>query len=259
MGHERVGILPRRKPWLDITNNIRLSLSDRTIAPSDIGRQVLEKVRKQYEHLHTDSGVQAAFSYLIALSTSTKPANTDSMTNIDVSLQNNPSPLKITSQLKEYVNHNKDSSEYAELAIRAAADAIIYWTKAQSDQKVLFQDTTPAQEIWHNISGREFCEVSRIFFARLTERYLRYFLERSLSAQTNSLKARENFSNSISTHINDISLHAFETSKITQSFAAGWFNKYANDSRPTDEHVKAFLKVASGKLREELLREQYTK
>ncbi len=57
-------------------------------------------------------------------------------------------------------------------------------------------------------------------------------------------------------HIDVTSRHAFETARITQSFAAGWFNKYANKTLPADEDINNFLRIAFGKLREELWREE---
>ena len=48
---------------------------------------------------------------------------------------------------------------------------------------------------------------------------------------------------------------AFETSRITQSFAAGWFNRYARERAPTKAELEGFLSVAFGKMREELMRE----
>ena len=53
-------------------------------------------------------------------------------------------------------------------------------------------------------------------------------------------------------HSREITNHAFEISKIMQSFAAGWFNKHALDSAPSDASVTDFLKMSFGKVREEL-------
>jgi hypothetical protein len=43
--------------------------------------------------------------------------------------------------------------------------------------------------------------------------------------------------------------------KLTQSFAAGWYNKYAVNSLPDNKQVEAFLRMSFGKLREEFRRE----
>lgn len=59
----------------------------------------------------------------------------------------------------------------------------------------------------------------------------------------------------LSSHIDDVSRHAFETAKITQSFAAVWFNKHLKTGLPDDEAKAAFLSLAFGKIRDELRRE----
>jgi hypothetical protein len=94
-----------------------------------------------------------------------------------------------------------------------------------------------------------------VFFGKFTERYIKYFLDREASAQLPSIEARERFATSLERHIDALARHSFETTKITQSFAAGWYNKHARQSRPNQQTVVAFLSFAMGKLREELLRE----
>ena len=59
-------------------------------------------------------------------------------------------------------------------------------------------------------------------------------------------------SNALSKHSMEITEHAFEITKIMQSFAAGWFNKHALDNAPSDDSVSDFLKISFGKMREEL-------
>ena len=56
-------------------------------------------------------------------------------------------------------------------------------------------------------------------------------------------------------HVDVVSHHAFETARITQSFAAGWFNRYASQGMPTADEISGFLSHSVGKLREELRRE----
>lgn len=255
MGHERVGILPRRKHWYEIVSHIRLALEGEFSQTATLASQTLAEVKTRYRRLHQDSGVQAAFAYLIALSTSELPAD-EGLASVDPKLHSNPSPLRITTDLANWVNSHTGSPEYAELACRAAADTIAKWSREKSNQQLLFDDATNAMHIWGNADGRAFCTISRTFFAKLTERYLRYFIERSASAETPSFEARQRLQASLSDHLEEISQHAFETSKITQSFAAGWFNKNARDQRPSDKAISEFLAIAFGKLQEELSREE---
>jgi hypothetical protein len=140
------------------------------------------------------------------------------------------------------------------------AEALVEWHNTQSRQLGLFA-RGPAEyfaEAWTAASaGAGFSEVSRLFLARFTERYLRYFLEREASAVIRGIDARERFSERLRESVDLVSRYAFETSRIAQSFAAGWFNKYARDRTPSNTSLSAFLRVAFEKLREELKREAF--
>ena len=123
-------------------------------------------------------------------------------------------------------------------------------------QASLFTGPGDPREIWQRAdNGAGFCEVSRLFFSKFTERYLNYFLEREASASMASVSERDRLASQLSEHIDGVSKFAFETSRITQSFAAGWFNNYARDRYPSKDESRSFLNVAIGKMREELRRE----
>ena len=168
-----------------------------------------------------------------------------------------PSALALAQQLAGWVDQHVESQEYATLATRAAADAIAFWTRRNSAQAELFASESTAADLWRRAaSGGAFSEVMRVFFASFIERYLNYFLEREASAEIPTLRERELFAARLQHHVQDLSRHAFETTKIAQSFAAGWFNKNARDHLPTDESLRGFLAFAFGKLRAELEREK---
>jgi hypothetical protein len=118
---------------------------------------------------------------------------------------------------------------------------------------VLFDADARTAQKWRDAgTAAGFCEISRLFFARLTERYLRYFLERAGSEVVWQAESKDAFQQRLSTHLDRVSTLAFETSKITQSFAAGWFNRRLNERKFEKRHAKDFLRVAFAKLREEL-------
>ena len=256
MGHERIGSLPRTVKWQKILADIaqfQVDVGDVTI--SDIARHTLKNVRTRYEKIHKDSGVQAAFAYLLSLATDCyhRP---ETRRIVGLDLDENPSHLRIAAKLNWWVNAHIDSTEYAELARRAGGDVIAQWTQQEKTQYELFEKQT-ARSVWDAASkAGGFCEVSRIFFARFTERYLRYFLEREASAGIHSLEARETFSQQLNIHVDKISKHAYETAKINQSFAAGWFNNHAQNNHPSAKQIERFLALSFGKLQEELHREE---
>ena len=111
-------------------------------------------------------------------------------------------------------------------------------------------------EIWRRANNAEgFCEVARLFFSKFTERYLNYFLGREASAVLANAGEREQFASQLREHVDTVSKFAFETSRITQSFAAGWFNRHARDQAPSLDELEGFLSIAFGKMREGLMRE----
>jgi len=252
MGHERVGSLPQTRRWRAIVEDISTSEG---CDVAELADKTLLNVRTRFNNLHLDTGVQAAFGYLASLATDDLPRSAG-VSSPTTGLEENPSPVRIAKNLSDWVQQHAASQEYAEMASRAGADTISEWTRNCTAQGLLFEEGESAARVWSESKTAEgFCQVSRSFFAHFTERYLRYFLEREASAQLSSVEAREKFSASLNTHVEAVSRHAFGMSKITQSFAAGWFNNHARDSRPSDAEIRTFLATAFGKVQEELHRE----
>jgi hypothetical protein len=256
MGHERVPVLPRSKSWQKIVTHIS-QIYDFDVSIPQIANATLQNVRKQFGKLHRDEGVKSAFIFLLALSTSSskdKPESKSSLPHVD--LTPNPSPLQLAVALRKWIFAHRQSFEYADIAQKSATDAIALWTEREKQQPSLFDKANNASQIWRKANtGRGFCEVARLFFSKFTERYLNYFLEREASSALSNIDDREKFSLSLKNYVDAISKHAFETAKITQSFAAGWFNKYAHQQSISKKDVEDFLWLSFGKIREELWRE----
>jgi hypothetical protein len=85
--------------------------------------------------------------------------------------------LRIAQALRTWVGGHQDSLEYRSIAERAASYAITTWHSRQREQGILFGPSEDAANVWGRASnGAGFCELSRLFFAKFTERYLNYFL-----------------------------------------------------------------------------------
>lgn len=254
MGHERTGTLPKSDRWRDVVDHLSdFSGTDSDV--SEVASRVADNVKKRLGEMHRDSGVQAAFQFLVHLTVAARSEDpVDDLNRIGIELPPEPSPLTISAALKRWTNEQVsrgDSMEYLEIATSAASDAITEWYSrhphAQSD---FFSGEVSSLEAWKEAGdGGGFSEVARSYFAKFTERYLKYFLDREASAKIKDLEVRESFQEKLSKH-------AYEKSKITQSFAAGWYNKYASESSPSREEVRNFLNIAFGKLKGELSREE---
>jgi len=257
VGHQRIGTLPRSVPWRSIVQDLSTPvLSDKAV--EELAQQTLSLVRSRFRRIEADSGVRTAFAFLVALSISGKGGDVaQAITrSLGVALPADRSALAIVRAARDLVSARADSLEYGEIAKSAVGDAIAAWHTRERTQPDLFVSSQESSALWSRAStGAGFCELSRLFFARFTERYLNYFLERAASDQTRSIAERDRLMSRLHSHIDRISQHAFETARITQSFAAGWFNRHANVPGLTDADVHGFLAIAFGKLRDELLRE----
>jgi hypothetical protein len=258
MGHERVGLLPKTRKWREIVGQIAVVRDESDVA--DLARRTTDLLRRQLRAVQSDMGVQSAFEYLVLLGLAARrPEKAQGhLAANGIQVSENPTPLDLVKALRDFVGRSGGTSEYAEIAVRAGADAICNWFEAnRTSQRALFEQPENAFDTWHGAaSGTGFCELARLFFSRFTERHLNYYLEREASAAAPSLDARDALRGRLKAHVEDISKHAFETAKITQSFAAGWFNKRLGEQGVNGEEIQAFLRLAFGKIRDELLRER---
>ncbi|MBS1511652.1 MAG: hypothetical protein JST86_12475 [Bacteroidetes bacterium] len=256
MGHERVGFLPKSKSWNKVVESIH-GYSEATPDVSIIAEQALKNIRQKFLALNTDLSFLASFKCLVVLSYANKAENPIGfLSENGIGVNENGSLFQLTSATQKWMEKQSGSKEYNTLATKALVDTINNWVKTNQPGASLFGKNESILASWEKATnGAGFCEVSRDYFSRFTTNYLSYFLDRAASAQIDSITERNQFSDSIKNHISEISTHAFETSKIAQSFAAGWFNSNAKTEFPSDKKIKGFLGIVTKKFHDEFSRE----
>lgn len=274
MGHNRIAYLPKSKKWTTIVRDVSgfKGVEDSggdgggvAIAPSEvdlatvaaIADRTLSNVRYRFAHIDRDSGVIAAFRFLVLLVHATGRENPSGwLKEHGVELADDFGTYDVGRALQDYVQENLESTEYATVAIQSLFDALqSYLRQGQGTPKLEFDTTSSFETLRKGTDAGLFCELSRQFFSNFTERYLRYFLEREAARSIESITDRELFMASMHSHVQDLSKHAFETAKITQSFAAGWYNKHVKDTMPTEGRLKKWVSFSFSKINSELTRE----
>jgi hypothetical protein len=251
MGHERTGALPKTEPWRRVVQRIA-AFDGNEQETRQIANDTLDNVRNRFEAIQRDPNVQAAFKFLTEIGASASGIRPSS-----IQLPENPTVFAIAKALDSQLRVNRGSTEYAALAKAAATDAIVLWYTENAAQPSLFGPAEQNSTIWSKAAtAAGFCEIARLFFAKFTERYLNYFLEREASAVCRTIEERNVLEKQLRAQIDNVSRHAFETARIAQSFAAGWYNRHANTSAPSEDEISGFLAIAFGKLREDLRREK---
>lgn len=255
MGHERIGFLPQTKQWRAIIDQLAL-FSGGSISIAQIANETLNAVKKTYEAMPFDESVVKALFFLATLSYSANLENQiDFLNDNGYSVDTQMSLFSLMESAQDYITTEAGSLEINKLAKDSAMQAVIdYQDRHKTEQLSLFSDQPDS--IWNSVgTGAAFCELSRTFFASFTERQLKYYIERAAASSIDNYDTMQAFSRQLSDQSKAIAEHTFEISKLVQSFSAGWFNKNAVHSLPTEQQVRGFLSMSFGKLREEFRRE----
>lgn len=255
MGHERIGFLPHTKQWKAIVNQLSL-IGEGGTSVAQISNETLNAVKKTYEAMPFDDSVVKALYFLATLSYSAKQENQIGFLNengYDVDEQ--LSLISLMSSAQTYITTDVDSLEINKIAKDAVMQAIIdYRQNHETGQLSLLSEYS--ENVWSNVgTGAAFCELVRTFFASFTERQLKYYIERAAASSIDNYETLQAFNQQLSAQSKSIANHTFEISKLTQSFAAGWYNKHVTNSLPNEKQVEDFLRISFGKLREEFRRE----
>lgn len=257
MGHERVGYLPKTKSWNQVVASIR-EFSDIESGADSIAKQTLKTVKSRFLNISDDPAFNASFKCLVLLSYANRTNDPyQFLAQHGLQLSADGGLFQLVAATQRLMEHQKGSKEYGALATKALIDTINKWVKSNEPGASLFTSEKNLMNSWRKAAnGEGFCEVSREFFSQFTTQYLRYFLDRAASANVNSIEQSNQLSDAIRRHTSDISTHAFETAKIAQSFAAGWFKNHATKEMPSDRKIKGFLSIVTKKFYDEFSREQ---
>jgi DNA-binding XRE family transcriptional regulator len=139
MGHERLGTLPRTKEWRQLVKAIS-AVAEGPAATPALATATLLQVRRRFEQIPVDAGFRAAFAFIVGLATEEDALSDRSSLYPQIDLGSNPSAVRLTSQLRAWVDQHAGSLEYAELSKRAAADVIAFWTGRHARQEEMFAE-----------------------------------------------------------------------------------------------------------------------
>lgn len=260
MGHKRYGYLPKSTPWILLVEEIdNFSSSSNINNISEIAKQTLQNVQKRFDGLKSDPSIYATFEYLLKVSKAFTTENPlKFLKENGIADETDISVIKLGRSLKRYKTDEADSKEYQTFAYQAGIDALNKWYKANVDSGItLFSDGIDNEFVFSKMGDAgKFSDLARYYLSNFTERYLKYYLERTASQTITNIAERERFNKAIENHVDDISKHAFETTKITQSLIAALFNRYIKSDKLNKKEVKNFLSFSFDKMKGELLREE---
>lgn len=251
MGHIRLGNLPRTRKWQQV---IELIGGGKQTGP--VAAATLDASQKGLENASKDPALIHSFWLLTQLPQCAKSSDfPKNLRALGVEVSKAPGLMEIVGAFSDSVDAHIRSvggrTDLGEMGQMGAAETLVSLVGERS--RSLFP-TTPADvqgALGSFATNRQFGVLARQFFARLTERYLGYFLSRELPKHVGpdrrfaNTDARSEFGKALS-------LHCQQASKIVEKFAEEWYSKKNWQGGISERQAAKFVGVALRKMRAEL-------
>ena len=252
MGHIRLGTLSRSKKWREVVELLGSNASLESIAEASARASELDLARAS-----SDPSFQFISRLLVELPLMARsPRFYDSLADIGISSNATQSVSRLLSEISNAIDRNAfdlgKSSDLGALAQSALLETLS--TKLRDGLPSLFapEPNEIRRILGQFSSGQRFAELARDFFARLTYKSLDYYLSRELANHTG---LGERFSSDAERISFERALfqHTFETSKIVEEFAGGWYGKTVwKEQNLSPDSINEFTRYAFKKMRSEL-------
>jgi hypothetical protein len=251
MGHIRLGWgLPQTRRWVQV-----VELLDSNADVAAVAAATLDAARKGLEHASDDAALVQSFWLLTQLPRCARDLNyTEALEQVGVNVSGAPSLIGLLGAFSDavdaHVRQTGGRTDLGEMAQMSAAESL---AADIGRSKSLFGTTSEdvQRSLARLVRPKGFSILARDFFARLTERYLAYFLSRELSKHIGQdqrfpdLAARSAFNEALS-------LHCRQASRIIKEFSEEWFSSTAFETGITRENASGFIHVALRKIQDEV-------
>lgn len=251
MGHIRLGELPRTRKWDQVVDLIRGNGDAAQIAAAS-----LDAAEQGFRRAADDEGVGWATWLLTQLPLAARdPRYVERLASLGVDVAGAPGLVELmgafTDAVDSQMRRSGGRTDLGEMAQMAAAESLtgILGQRTQSLFGTTAEDVR--RELAALATSKQFGHLARDFFARLTRRYLTFYLSRELS---NHIGGERRFAD-IAEHADfnrALDLHCRQASLIVEEFAGGWFSKTNWEKGISPENARGFAGFALKKLRTEL-------
>jgi hypothetical protein len=255
MGHMRFGLLPRTRKWREVVELIAVGADVPQIADATI-----RAAEAAFSYVNDDCGYNQAVWLLTQLGLAAKdkdPVGYLRTQGVDIAESTSVADIAValTSALDNYSVANGGHSALGDLAQRALIDAVVQKLEHKLQQQTLFN--LQAEETCRALSDfgkeKEFGQLARAFYSRLTREGMNYFLSQTLATQLGAgqrfatMDQKAQFDAAIETHCR-------EASAIVEKFSGEWFSKhrYEENGYISRNSIQGFASYALKKMTDEL-------
>jgi len=256
MGHTRLGKLPCTRKWREVVELIAAGADAAQIAEATLR---VAELAFSYKYVSRDDGYNEAVWLVTQLGLSAKaPDPLHYLRDRGIDVQGQATLLGLMGALSESmdsaIERGGTRSDLGELAHRALVDAVGTTLRPKVDGQLF----GIAPEVFKSALAelrkpREFAQLSRNFFSRLTRECMDYYLSQTLNTHVGE-GHRFASTNEKAQFDEALAVHCREASRIVEQYSADWFSRhsYEENGEISRESVQGFASWAMKKMTAEL-------
>jgi hypothetical protein len=224
MGHIRIGTLPATRRWNDV-----IGLIAEGAEISRVAEATTHAWQLAFDKVRDDAGFREAVWLLTQLGVAGKsrdPTGQLGSAGLDVAGAGSvvEVAMALSGAMESRIEGTRQRSDFGELAQRALVAAVTEYL--QREMPTLIESSVDDIRAAVKKCGKEkgFAELSKRFFARLTNECLNYFLSKTLPAQVGE-KRRFATTEQWAQFEDAMRTHCDETAEIVGKFSTEWLSK----------------------------------
>lgn len=256
MGHVRLGQLPRTKKWREVVGLIAAGANVSQVADATL--QAAEEAFN-YVNINEDEGFNQAAWIMTQLGMAAKaddPIEHLKEHGIDLTGQTSVVGIQtaISNAMDDHLEQHGGQGDLSDLAQRALIDAVSARIRPHFEGRLFAVTPEDIKDVLLKFGKqKEFSQLSRQFFASLSNHCMDYFLSQTLSSQIGEGQ-RFATMNEKAQFDKELTTHCHEASKIVEEYSGDWFSKhrYEEAGNISRESVKNFASYGMKKMTDEL-------
>jgi len=260
MGHIRVGRLPKTRKWSQV---IEL-LNTRDSSPADIAAATVKATKEFLIEKSSDPSLVFSYWLLTQITSHSRTKDFDKKLKklgLDMTQTNNAFDFIAyladftRAQIRLKPDASFPISEFAQLALRE----VFTETIGQRCRSLFGTTLEDIRLACRNYSSADrFAKLSRLFFSKVLNRCLQFFVSKETA---NNIGRGRKFEDIFELSGFNIALksYCFQSAKIIEKFAGGWYSKHVWLDKLSENDAKWFVLIAMDKLRTEVAREEQFK
>jgi hypothetical protein len=252
MGHHHLGELPRTRKWQEV-----VSLIEGGADAAQVASATMTAAQRGLSSASADKGLVNVILLLMRLPLAARAPNfVEALQDTGLDVTGAPTLMQVAGAFSDVIDRGMAATgartDLAEMAQMAAVETLSAVVGKRTSS--IFGSTADdvRRELANLATAHQFGAFMRQFFARVTERYLTYFLSRQLP---HHLGEGNRFATTAqqAAFTKGLEVHCYEASRIAEAFSGQWLSKTNWETGGvTRQQVKKFTHVAMEKLADEM-------